>query len=463
LETETDHAEIFRAMTLFDNLFSYDALQQLLSDEARIRGLLRFEAALAKAEARAGVIPEGSARKIAEHCEKLNFNVGAIAKNAALAGNIAIPLVKLLTEAVSQQDKDAARFVHWGATSQDAIDTGFLLQAREVLALLEQDLVQLTGSLAALAEQHRLTPAVARTWMQHAAPTTFGCIVAGWLDSVLRHRTRLAEIRSRLFTLQFGGAVGTLAAFKERGPEVAKALTAELQLTLPSIPWHTHRDRMGELATFLGLLSGTIGKIARDISLRTQTEVGELAEPAADGRGGSSTMPQKRNPVTCAVLLSAAARVPGLVATILAATPQEYERGLGSWPAEWETLPELLRVSAGALHHLVEMLPGLQVDPERMRQNIDASQGSIFAEAVGFALADRMGKMPAHMLVESASKKAIATKRLLKDVLLEEPNLHGHLTPADLEGLFEVRNYLGSADQFVQSVLEAARAFPLPA
>jgi 3-carboxy-cis,cis-muconate cycloisomerase len=447
-------------MTLFDDLFSYDALERLLSDDARVHSLLRFEAALALAEARAGVIPEGAAHRIAEHCSSLKFDIASIAKRTAIAGNIAIPLVKLLTETILPHDKDAARFVHWGATSQDAIDTGFLLQVRDVLLLVENDLAHLTNSLVSLAEEHRSTPIVARTWMQHAAPSTFGVVVAGWLDAILRHRSRLFELRSRLLTLQFGGAVGTLAALHEEGPAVAKHLAAELQLELPSIPRHSHRDGMAELGAFLGLLTGTLGKIARDISLHAQTEIGELAEPAADGRGGSSTMPHKRNPVTCAVLIAAAIRAPGLVSAIFTAMPQEFERGLGGWQVEWESLPDLLRISAGALHHFTEMLPGLQVYPERMRENLDSSRGLIFAEAVSVALGDRMGKMPAHMLVGAASRKAIETKRPLKDVLLDEPQLHGQLTRPDLEALFDIRNYLGSASGFVRSVVERARAFP---
>jgi len=447
-------------MTLFDDLFSYDALERLLSDDARVHAILRFEAALALAEARVAVIPDGAAHKIADHCGDLKFDIASIAKHAALAGNIAIPLVKLLTETVSRHDKDAARFVHWGATSQDAIDTGFLLQARDVLLLIENDLAHLTNSLVSLAEKYRSTPIVARTWMQHAAPSTFGVVVAGWLDAILRHRARLGELRSRLLTLQFGGAVGTLAALHEEGPAVAKHLANELQLEFPSIPWHSHRDRMAELATFLGLLTGTLGKIARDISLHAQTEIAELAEPASDGRGTSSTMPHKRNPVTCAALIAAATRAPGLVSTILTAMPQEFERGLGGWQAEWESLTDLLRISAGPLHHLTEMLPGLQIYPERMRENLDSSRGLIFAEAVSVALADRIGKMPAHMLVEAASRKAIDTKRHLRDALLDEPHLHGHLTRPDLEALFDIRNYLGSADEFVRRVVEKARVFP---
>lgn len=444
-------------MTLFDELFSYEAMQRVFSDESGVQSMLNFEAALARAEARAGVIPEIDARKITEKCRAQYFDLPAIRKEAARAGNAAIPLIKILTEFVAKEDKNAARFVHWGATSQDVIDTACVLQLRRAFELMDQDLSRLSVTLAVLAEKYRETPVVARTWMQHALPTTFGFIVAGWLVTMLRHRQRLAEIRSRALSLQFGGAVGTLAALAARGPEVAKALAEELQLSLPLTPWHSHRDRMAEVATTLGLLTGTLGKIARDISLHSQTEVQEVFEPAGEGRGSSSTMPHKRNPVTCAVVLAAANRVPGLVSTMLAAMVQEEERGLGGWHAEWETLPEIVRLSGGALHHLAQMLPGLEVDPERMRQNLDATHGLIFAEAVSTALGDRMGKMPAHVLVEAACTKAREQKRHLLDVLREEPGLRGHLAPADLASLFDVRNYLGSASEFVRRVLAETR------
>jgi 3-carboxy-cis,cis-muconate cycloisomerase len=446
-------------MTLFNELFSYSALGQILSDESRVRGILQFESALAKAEARAGVIPEGAAQKIAEHCLAEQFDPSTIAKEAALAGNIAIPLIKMLTEAVARQDKDAARFVHWGATSQDAIDTGFVLQLRDTLALVERDLARLCETLAALASTHRTSVVVARTWMQQALPTTFGFVVAGWLDAILRHRRRLKEIRPRVLSLQFGGAVGTLAALRGDGPEVARVLAGELQLALPTAPWHAHRDGMAEVATFFGLITGTLGKIARDISLHSQTEVLELFEPAGRGRGGSSTMPHKRNPVTCSIVLAASTRVPGLVSTILSAMPQEHQRGLGGWHAEWETLPEILRLSGGALHHLAEMLPHLEVDPQRMLQNLEATNGLIFAEAVSMALAERMGKMSAHLLVEAACTKSVAENRPLKEILHEDPALRGHLTPEDLESLFDARNYLGSAEEFVERIIAQVKEF----
>lgn len=449
-------------MILFDDLFSFMELQQVLSDESRVQRMLDFEAALASAEAHAGAIPQEAARKIAAHCRVANFDLCTIAKQAAQSGNLAIPLVKLLTEAVAKQDGDAARFVHWGATSQDVLDTGLVLQMRDVFELIEKDLAHLVDTLANLAAEYRSVPCVARTWMQQALPTTFGFIVAGWLDAILRHRQRFVEIRPRLLTLQFGGAVGTLAALAGRGLAVANALSEELRLTLPVVPWHTHRDRMAEAATFLALLAGTLGKIARDISLHSQTEVGELFEPAGQGRGGSSTMPHKRNPVTCAVVLAAATRVPGLVGTMLSAMPQEYQRGLGEWHAEWETLPEILRLTGGAAHHLAAMLPGLRVDKERMWQNLETTQGLIFAEAVSMALADRMGKMPAHLLMEGATKTARESRQHLKVVLREEPRIRVHLTPADLDRLFDVRNYLGNAEGFVESIVARAHEFSAP-
>jgi len=440
-------------MRLFDKLFRYEVIDRIFADREYLQALLDFEAALARAEAKAGVIPAADAQVIAAACRAEQFDIEELAAQAALSGNVAIPLVKQLTASVAKQSKDAARFVHWGATSQDTMDTAVVLQLRRALDVVDQDLARLTSTLASLADKYRATPVAARTWMQQALPTTFGFIVAGWLDAILRHRSRIAELRARNLTLQFGGAVGTLAALSGRGPAVAKALAEELRLPLPSIPWHTHRDRIVEIAAALGLCTGTLGKIARDISLHAQTEIAELAEPAGEGRGGSSTMPQKRNPVTCATVLAAAQRVPGLVSTMLSSMVQEQERGLGGWQAEWETLPEIVSLSGGALHHLAEMLPGLHMDAKRMLKNLDATRGLIFAEAVTMALGDRLGKMPAHLLVEGACKKARAENRHLKDVLREEQGLHDYLTPADLEGLFDVRNYLGSAEEFVRRVL----------
>lgn len=447
-------------MNLLAPLFRAETVETLLSDSARIQGMLDFEAALARAESRANIFSASHTQTIANKCRAELFDFAALSQSAALAGNLAIPLVRQLTDLVAQDDKDAARFVHWGATSQDAIDTGCILQLRGALEIIDADLARLSQTLAQLAETHRATPIVARTWMQHALPTTFGFIVAGWLDAMHRHRLRLAEIRPRVLSLQFGGAVGTLGALGTRGPEVARLIAEDLQISLPDLPWHTHRDRMAEVATTMGLLAGTLGKIARDIALHTQTEVAELFEPSGPGRGGSSTMPHKRNPVTSAIVLSAAIRVPGLVSAMLLAMPQEHERGLGGWHAEWETLPEIVSLTAGALHHLTEMLPSLEIDADKMCQNLQLTHGLIFAEAVTMALAEHLGRMPARQLVEIACRRARTEHRHLRDVLLEEKSIHGHLTPADIASLFDSRNYLDAAEEFVNRAIAASRFWP---
>src|SRR5271170_6034490 len=373
-------------MNLLDPLFRSQAVEKVFSNRATLQAMLDFEAALARAEARAGFIPASSAPAIESKCRAELYDMTVLARSAASAGNLAIPLVKQLTLLVGQKEKEAARYVHWGATSQDTIDTGRVLQLRQALALISSELDLFAAVLGELVHKNRATLVVARTWMQQALPTTFGLKAAGWLDAIDRHRTRLAETQERCLVLQFGGAVGTMAALGARGLDVAANLSKELQLPLPELPWHSHRDRTGEIATTLGLCVGTLGKIARDISLHAQTEVGEVFEPSGEGRGGSSTMPHKRNPVTSAVVLSAAMRVPGLVSTMLSAMVQEEERGLGGWHAEWETLPEIVRLSAGALRRMAEMVPKLEIDAERMKTNVDAPHGLIFAEAVSMAL-----------------------------------------------------------------------------
>lgn len=447
-------------MTLLDSLFRYDALDEIFSDTETVQSMLLFEVALARAEASLGIIPESASRAIAAQCRSETFDLAALQNSVAQSGNLAIPLVKELTHLVAKQDPEAARFVHWGATSQDVQDTAVILQLHRAFELFDQDLHRLTGALVSLAEKHRATPLAARTWMQQALPTTFGFIAAGWLDAILRHRQRLTEIRPRVLSLQFGGAVGTLSALGSKGPEVAKLLAADLHLNLPLLPWHSHRDRIAEVATTLGLLTGALGKIARDISLHAQTEISELVEPAAPGRGGSSTMPHKRNPVTCAVVLAASYRVPGLVSTMLGSMPQEHQRGLGGWHAEWETLPELVCLAGGALHHLADMLPGLEVDASRMLKNLEATHGLIFAEAVTMALAPTLGKANAHELVEAACTRSVAESRSLREILHHDPRLQGKLSPDELDRLFAPRNYLGSVDFFIDNVLSAAQQSP---
>lgn len=450
-------------MRLLDPLFRWQAVEDIFSDRARIQSMLEFEAALARAEAGVGAIPASAAAPIAAKCRAELFDFKALAQATALAGNLAIPLVKQLTALVAAEDKEAARYVHWGATSQDAIDTGFVLQARRALELIAEELERFSEILARLAQQHRDTTLPARTWLQQALPTTLGLRVVGWLDAVDRHRVRLAETRSRTLVLQFGGAVGTLAALGEKGMVVAKALGEELKLPVPAVPWHAHRDRVAEIATTLGLCTGTLGKIARDLSLEAQTEVAEIFEPAGPGRGGSSTMPHKRNPVTAAVVLAAATRVPALAGAMLSAMVQEQERGLGGWHAEWETLPEIISLTAGALHHLADTVDSLDINADKMRANLEITHGLIFAEAVQMVLAKQMGRLPAHELVEAACKRAQKQKQHLRDVLAEEPKIKQHLDKKELERLFDPARYLGVAGELIDRVLQAHSSLRTPA
>src|SRR5262249_41836185 len=329
----------------------------------------------------------------------------------------------------------AANYVHWGVTSQDAMDTGLVLQLRQGLDLIEADARQLGVALAKAAAEHKETPIAGRTWLQHAAPTTFGLEVAGWLCAVARHLERLRAVRPRTLVLQLGGAVGTLAALGEDAEKTASLLAEELQLRPAEVPWHAHRDRLAEVAVTLGLLVGSLGKMARDIALMTQSEVAEVAEPAVPGRGVSSSMPHKRNPVGCAAVLATATRMPALVSVLLAAMTQEHERGLGGWQAEWETVPEILLLTSGALSQMQHITGGLRVDAERMRANLDATRGLIYAEAVSTALSRAIGHAAAHELVERACRQAVEEGRHLQEVVLSDAEITDHLPAAELQSL----------------------------
>ena len=443
---------------LTDRLSSTDTLIAIFSPRATTQRMLDVEAALARALASAGVIPSNAAAPIEATCRADMLDADALTRAAARAGNLAIPLVKQLTAAVAQHAPDAAKYVHWGATSQDIIDTGMVLQLRDALTVIEAQLTSIGDVLAGLAERYRTTPMVGRTWLQQALPITLGMKFAQWLDTLERHRARVAHLRQRAFALQFGGAAGTLASLGERADAVAAALARELSLPLPALPWHTQRDRVAEIATTLGLVTGTLGKIARDVSLMMQTEIGELAEPSGAGQGGSSKMPHKRNPIGCAAVLSAATRVPGLVATVLAAMVQEHERALGGWQAEWDALPDIARLCGGALAHIEEIARGLEVDTARLAANLGMSNGLILAEAVMLALGESIGRQEAHRLVEHASQQAVASGRNLRDVLAADTAVASRLDAARLDALCDPANYAGRAHAFVDAVLEAFRA-----
>ncbi|MNZ83063.1 3-carboxy-cis,cis-muconate cycloisomerase [compost metagenome] len=339
------------------------------------------------------------------------------------------------------------------------MDSGLVLQLRAAMGLLESDLATLADRLAEQAQRYADTPLAGRTWLQHATPVTLGMKIAGWLGAVTRHRQRLAELKPRLLCLQFGGASGSLAALGEQAWPVAEALADELGLSLPEQPWHTQRDRLVEFASLLGMIAGSLGKLGRDLSLLMQTEAGELFEPSAPGKGGSSTMPHKRNPVSAAVLIGAATRAPGLVATMLAAMPQEHERSLGLWHAEWETLPELCCLVSGALQQALLVVPALEVDAARMRSNLDLTQGLVLAEAVSIALARRIGRDKAHHLVEQCCKQAVKEGAHLRTVLGGNAEVCAELSVEELDRLLDPAHYLGQAQRWVQRAVAEHRNF----
>jgi 3-carboxy-cis,cis-muconate cycloisomerase len=433
-------------------MFSSGPMRAVCDDVAYLQAMLDFEAALARAEAAVGVIPKSATAPIAQACKASTFDLAGLAEAATRSGNLAIPLVKALTAAVAKADPEAARFVHWGATSQDVIDTATMLVLRASVDVLLADLDRAIKGFAGLARIHRNTAMVARTWLQHALPMPFGLKLAEYAAALNRARMRLRQLRQSL-VLQFGGAAGTLAALGDKGLATSEKLAEELELLLPDAPWHTHRDRIAEVASALAILAGSCGKIARDVSLMMQTDVAEAFEPAGAGRGGSSTMPHKRNPVAAASALAAATMAPNLAATIFAAQVQEHERSAGPWHAEWPTLPTLLLVASGALAATVDLAEGLEVDAVRMRQNLDATGGLIMAEAVAMALAEKIGKSDAHHLVEAASKKAVAEKKHLRDVLAADSNVAAQLGADQLAKLFEPMTYQGASQTLIDRLL----------
>jgi 3-carboxy-cis,cis-muconate cycloisomerase len=434
-------------------MLSSAAMRAVCDDAAYLQHMLDFEAALARAEAATGVIPARAAAPIANACKAASFDLSALAEAATRSGNLAIPLVKALTAGVAKTDAEAARYVHWGATSQDVIDTAAMLTLRAAIDALLSDIDRAIAGFARLARQHRHTAVVARTWLQHALPMPFGLKLAEYAAALHRSRRRLQRLRSEALALQFGGAAGTLAALGDKGWLVAERLAQELKLPLPDAPWHTHRDRVAEVASVLAISAGTCGKIARDIQLMMQTDVAEAFEPSGEGRGGSSTMPHKRNPVAAATALAAATMAPNLAATIFAAQVQDHERSAGPWHAEWPTLPSLLLVTSGALAAIVDIAEGLEVDAARMRANLDATGGLIMAEAVTMALAEKIGKSEAHHLVEAASKKAVTEKKGLHDVLTKDPKVVAHLSAEKLTKLFEPMAYQGVSQALIDRLL----------
>jgi 3-carboxy-cis,cis-muconate cycloisomerase len=434
-------------------MLSSAAMRVACDDASTLQNILDFEAALARAEAAVGIIPATAAGPIATACKAESFDAADLAQAATRSGNLAIPLVKALTAKVAKLDADAARYVHWGATSQDVIDTATMLMLRAGIDALLGDIDRAIAGFAEMAQQHRHTAVVARTWLQHALPMPFGLKLAEYAAALHRSRARLRRLRSEALALQFGGAAGTLAALGDKGLAVAEKLAQELGLPLPDAPWHTHRDRIAEAASVFAIVAGTCGKIARDVSLMMQTDVAEAFEPSGEGRGGSSTMPHKRNPVAAASALAAATMAPNLAATIFAAQVGDHERSAGPWHAEWPTLPTLMLVTSGALAAIVDIAEGLEVDAARMRANLDMTGGLIMAEAIAMALAEKIGKSDAHDLIEAASKKAVADKKHLRDVLTADAKITAHLSAEGLAKLFEPMAYQGASQALIDRLL----------
>ncbi|MGR4871273.1 3-carboxy-cis,cis-muconate cycloisomerase [Variovorax sp. LARHSF232] len=368
-------------MSIFEGFLSTPEVLDAFSDHHFVDAMLRFEAALARAQAQLGLIPESAAHSIVGSCKVELFDVAKIVRDSGRAGSVAIPLVKSLKEAVGLFNADAVPYVHFGSTSQDVIDSAMALVTRNAVQLIDADLGKAIGALLQHARHHAQTPMLARTLMQPASVTSFGLKCVNWAAPLVRSRARIAEAARHALKLQLGGAVGTLAQMKSLGPDVRARMAQDLGLVDAGGAWHTQRDEWVALGCELGILVGSLGKIAGDIALMGQYEVGELAEPSEPGRGGSSAMPHKRNPVASMVALAAAQRAPQRVAALLAAMPQEHERALGAWQAELAEWPQLLMSAHGSVRALAGALPGLQVDAARMRANIDGLRAELPREA----------------------------------------------------------------------------------
>jgi 3-carboxy-cis,cis-muconate cycloisomerase len=447
----TDTAEA--GGSLYPRIFASAEVGRIFSDRLLLQAMLDFEAALALAEAEVGVIPQQAAEAIAGVCDAGLIDLAAVGEEAALAGNLAIPLVKAL---IAEAPAEARGYVHWGATSQDAIDTAFMLLARRALGAIRGDMRGAVGALIGLIHDDRDTLMPGRTLMQQALPISFAFKAAGWLSALLGASGRLRRIETQSLALQFGGAAGTLAALGDNGLKIRRALAGRLGLPEPEMTWHADRGRIADIAFGLAALSGACSKIATDILLLTQSEVAEAFEPAAPGKGGSSTMPHKRNPVGATAIRANHRRIAGLTATIVFAMEGEHERAAGSWAAEWETMRDLFRLTAGSLERLHDILAGLEVDPERMRRNLDASLGLPLAESLTMALSASLGRNTAHRLVETAAKRALAEGRPLSEVA-QEDQAFARLSPGELRRALDPENYLGSADQMIDAVLAGAQ------
>lgn len=420
-----------------------------LADEW-VRAMLEAEAALVAAQAEVGLVPADAAERIARACRELDPDVAALGRAAAEAGTPVVPLVKEISAAVCDADAD---YVHLGATSQDIVDTAMMLVVSRNLQEIRVQLEASAEVAAGLAATHRRTLMAGRTLLQQAAPTTFGLLAAGWLSGLDSAADRLLDVRENRLAVQLGGAVGTLASLEDRGLAVLAAYASGLGLAEPAVPWHTERSRVAEVAGALGEAAGVAGKIARDVILLSQNELGEVREAHRPGKGGSSTLPQKRNPVTAVTVSALAQQAPALVATLLGAMAHELQRAAGAWQAEWTTLTDLLQVVHGAADSLRECLSGLEVDAERMRANIDAAGSGLLAEALSTALRPALGRRMAQRLVTEAGQEAVASGVPIAGMLARRPEIS--LSRKEIESFLDPAEYLGAAEAFVERALAA--------
>jgi 3-carboxy-cis,cis-muconate cycloisomerase len=439
---------------IFRDIFGTEAMRRVFSDEARVQHYLDIEAALARVQARLGIIPVEAAEEIGRHCRAEQYD---FARLKTATERIGYPVLPVVQQLVGLCRDGLGEWCHWGATTQDITDTATILQIRDALRLVDEDLIAISGSLAELARRYRDTPMAGRSNLQQAVPVTFGYKMAVLLAGFQRHRQRLSELRPRVLVGEFGGAAGNLSSLGRDGLRVQEALVAELGLGQPEIAWHTMRDRIAEAGCFLGLVTGTLGKIATDVKLMMQTEVEEVFEPFAEGRGSSSTMPQKRNPISCNYIHACTAMVRQHVAALLDAMVEDHERSTGPWEIEWIAVPSIFLLSSGALAQTRFLVAGLQVDEARMRRNLDITGGLIASEAVMMGLGPALGRQRAHDLVYDICRKAVTTGRPFVDLLAEDKEITTHVQRDELAKLADPANYLGLSGEMVDRVLAAHR------
>jgi 3-carboxy-cis,cis-muconate cycloisomerase len=427
-------------------LYRTPEMENIFSRVAHLNAGIQFESALARAEATAGVIPSEAAIRISSACDSFQPNVEQIFTDAIPAGTIAIPLVKALTAHVGSV---AGGYVHWGATSQDLVDTALMLQMRSGLELIDSRLRAVALTCRDLALEHRSTLMIGRTLTQHALPITFGLKAARWLGLLSRQLERLQEIRGRLLVVQFGGAAGTLASLGSSGVIVQRHLAEELGLGQPASPWHTERDRIVEIALHITVIAGCVSKIASDLAIMAQTDVGEISEGAAEGKGGSSAMPHKQNPVDITLALAASGLSTGLSSTIVGSLRQDNERSAGVWHGEWESVPNVFMYTDFALERLGAALRSLEVHPERMSENLSRTNGLIMAEALTMKLAEHTGRTDAYRIVQAACEHCMSQNRSLFDVATHDPDIQNSLSAEEISTALDPMNYLGSTEEFI--------------